>query len=104
MKRYANDKAYKILISGPELDALKRHTWEMAESFGLDTRIERYKGTRPIGLYRWDMDCLIDILDMAMNDKRRYPDKTIPEYTALQNLYQRLYSLSRKAYDDLKTQ
>ena len=25
----------------------------MAESFGLDRRIEEYRGRRPLGLYRW---------------------------------------------------
>jgi hypothetical protein len=49
-----------MLIDGEELAQLKRHTWLMAEAFGLDSRIERYQGKRPIGFYRWDMDCLID--------------------------------------------
>lgn len=70
MKPGSKDKAYKILIAGPELEELKKHTWEMAESFGLDARIERYKGTRPIGLYRWDMDCLTDV---SGNRRALYP-------------------------------
>ena len=61
MRLGSNDKAYKILITGPELEELKRHTWEMVDAFGLDLKIEQYKGSRPIGLYRWDMDCLTDV-------------------------------------------
>ena len=102
MKIGSKDKNYKILIAGKELEELKRHTWEMAESFGLDSRIERYKGTRPIGLYRWDMDCLTDVLEMVMRDKHEYPDKTSPEYEAIRSLYERLFNLRQQAYDDLE--
>ena len=102
MKPGSKDKAYKILIAGPELEELKKHTWEMAESFGLDARIERYKGTRPIGLYRWDMDCLTDVLEMMMRDKHEYPDKTSSEYKAVQSLHERLSLLRQQAYKDLE--
>lgn len=102
MKLGSKDNAYKILIAGPELQELKKHTWEMAESFGLDSRIERYKGTRPIGLYRWDMDCLTDVLEMMMRDKHEYPDKTSPEYKAVHSLYERLSLLRQQAYKDLE--
>ena len=33
----------KILISGKELVELQKHTWSMAEGFGLDDRIDTYK-------------------------------------------------------------
>ena len=102
MKLGSKDKAYKILIAGPELEELKRHTWEMVEALGLDRKIEQYKGTRPIGLYRWDMDCLTDVLEMVMRDKQLYPRKTSPEYKAIQTLYERLSNLRQQAYDDLE--
>ena len=102
MKLGSKDKAYKFLINGPELEELKRHTWELVDAFGLDRKIEQYKGTRPIGLYRWDMDCLTDVLEMVMRDKRLYPDNSSPEYKAVQTLYERLSQLRQKAYDDLE--
>lgn len=56
-----------MFITGVELDELQKHTWCMAEAFGLDSRIEKYKGKRPIGLYRWDMECLIDAVSIALD-------------------------------------
>ncbi len=64
----------------------------MAEAFGLDRRIEQYKGKRPIGFYRWDMDCLIDVLNMALDDSKEYPDHKSSGYLALKNLYDKLKS------------
>jgi len=55
------DHRHKLLICGDELRELKRHTYAMAEAFGLDTKIENYTGTRPITLYRWDLECLLDV-------------------------------------------
>jgi len=54
MRPGSRDVQYKILITGQELEELKKFTGDMAESFGLDRRIENYSGKRPIGLYRWD--------------------------------------------------
>ena len=44
----------------------------MAEAFGLDRRIESYQGKQTIGFYRWDLDCLEDILDLVLDDARAY--------------------------------
>ena len=44
MKPGSKDKKIKILISGKELLELQRHTCSMAESFGLDCRIENIMG------------------------------------------------------------
>jgi len=79
-----------VLISGKELSELQRHTWSMAEAFGLDRRIENYQGTHPIGLYRWDLDCLIDVIDIALDDQKEYPDKNSKGYKALKELHKRL--------------
>ena len=59
MKPGSRDIKVNILITGEELEELQKHTWSMVEAFGLDRRIEQYKGKRPIGLYQWDMECLI---------------------------------------------
>jgi hypothetical protein len=56
------DRKHYFLIQGAELRELK--ALDLPDSFGLDRRIERYQGKRPLGLYRWDIeglrDCVID--------------------------------------------
>lgn len=92
MKPGSRDVTVSILITGEELEELKKHTWSMAEAFDFDRRIEQYKGKRPIGLYRWDMDCLIDVLSMALDDSNEYPDHNSSGYLALKNLYKKMKS------------
>jgi hypothetical protein len=41
------DRKHQLLITGAELRELKE--LDLAESFGLDRRIERYEGKRPLG-------------------------------------------------------
>jgi hypothetical protein len=95
MKPCSGDIRHKVLITGDELRELKRHTGAMAEAFGLDSKIEAYKGTRPITLYRWDLECLMDVIDCELDDPREYPVKNAPEYHTLKRLGQRL----REEYD-----
>ena len=90
MKPGSKDKKLQILISGIELSELQRHTSLMAEAYGLDRRIDNYKGKHPIGLYRWDLDCLIDVIDIALDDPIEYPDKSSEGYKALEMLHIRL--------------
>jgi hypothetical protein len=73
----------------------------MAEAFGLDRKIEKYQGKRAIEFYRWDLDCLEDVLAMAVENNREYPDKSSPSYEAIMNLYDRIKRLRKKAYDEL---
>ena len=70
MRAGSKDVQVKMLIGGGELAELKRHTWQMAEAFGLDTRVERYQGKRPIGLHRWDFDCLIDVVGLLWRTQK----------------------------------
>ena len=99
MKPASGDKRYNILIAGRELAELKKFTWSMAEAFGLDRRIRDYQGKRPIGFYRWDLDCPEDVLSMAVDDANEYPRKSGPEYEAMLKLYQRIKQLRRAAYE-----
>jgi len=92
IKPGSRDIKVNILITGEELEELQKHTWSMAEAFGLDRRIEQYKGKKPIGLYRWDMDCLIDVLSIALDDSKEYPDHNRSGYLALKDLSERLKS------------
>lgn len=90
MKPGSKDKKIKILITGEELSELKRFSWQMAEAFGLDGRIERYQGKRPIGFYSWDLDCILAVIEIALNDPAECPDKNNSGYKALKNLFDRL--------------
>ena len=102
MKPGSGDKQYRILISGRELEELKRFTWSMAEAYGLDRRIESYQGKRPIGFYRWDLDCLEDVIDLALDDDREYPQKSGPCYEAMQQLSVRIKQLRMRAYEEME--
>ena len=87
-----------FLIFPEELVELKRITWLMSESFGLDARIENYQGKRPIGLYRWDFDCLLVVIDDALKDREIYADTSASGYRALAQLFSRLTGDYRKAF------
>ena len=98
MKLGKNDKRFKILITGQELEELKKFTGDMAEAFGLDGKIDKYKGKRPIGFYPWDLDCLEDVISMALDDNDEYPDKSGSGYEAMNNLYNRIKQMKKQAY------
>ena len=94
IKPGSNDKKVALLIAGEELTALKHLTWLMSESFGLDARTENCHGKRPIGLYSWDFECLLAVIDHALKDGKVYPDKTTSKYNALTQLSDRYYLMS----------
>ncbi len=95
MKPGRRDIRHKVLITGDELRELKRHVYSLVEAFGLDRKIEAYKGTRPLTLYRWDLECLMDVIDSELKDQKKHPDKITPEHLALKCLSKRL----RNEYD-----
>ena len=68
MKPSKNDTRYKIRIDGAELAELQRLSFMMCEAFGLDRKIESYQGTRAITLYAWDLDCLEEVIALALKD------------------------------------
>ena len=70
----------------------------MAEAYGLDRRIENYQGARPIGLCRWDMECLLDVLAHVIKSRDEYLNDNASARKALSELrarradaYQRLF-------------
>ena len=99
MKPGKDDIPLIIKISGVQLEELQKHTWQMSESFGLDTKIENYKGIKPISLYSWDIDCILDVLDMTLNDQKEYPHKNGKGYLKFNDLYIHLKAMSKKLYD-----
>ncbi len=100
MKPGKYDKKHSILITGLELEELECFTGWMAESFGLDGRIAAYQGKRPIGLYRWDLECLEDVIEMALKDAEEYPDHSAPGYVAMRSLYERIRRLCAEAFGE----
>ena len=98
MKPGPGDVKLAILITGDELHELKRFTIDMVEAFGLDRRIEAYSGKRPIGFYRWDLDCLSAVIDNALKDERAYPDKGSSAYATLKRLQIRLENEYRNTW------
>jgi len=72
----------------------------MCEAFRLDTKIDNYKGVRPISFYSWDLDCLLDVLDMTLNDAKEYPDKQDVGYIQLHKLYVSLKHDYKETYEN----
>ena len=90
IKPGSKDRKASILITGMELDELQRFDWMMAEAFGLDQAYRELPGVRPIGLYRWDIECLVDVINSVLDDPEYYPTQDSPEYQAIKNLRDRL--------------
>ena len=91
MKPLPADHRHRLRITGDELRELRRYTWAMAEAFGLDRKIDNYKGSRPITLYRWDLECIMDVIDQALKDERACPDRSSAAYPTLKKLGERLW-------------
>ena len=70
MKPGKYDRKHYFLIKGAELQELK--ALDLPESYGLDRRIERYQGKRPLGLYRWDLDGLLAALSIELDKPDNY--------------------------------
>lgn len=98
MKPGKNDVPVKVKISGLQLDEFQKHSPHMIEAFGLDTRVDNYKGKRSISFYSWDLDCILDVLEMVLNDEEEYPNKKDEGYLKLQELYIHLKSEYQTAY------
>jgi hypothetical protein len=89
------DRKHQVLIQGAELRALKQ--LDLAESFGLDRRIERYQGKRSFGLYRWDLEGLLDALSLALNPPAGYYSPPTNK-RAIKKLHDRLQTEYDSAY------
>ena len=90
VKPGSKDHKASILITGMELDEPQRFVWMMAESFGLDRRIANYQGVRPIGLYRWDIECLVDVIGSVLNDPNITLPRTVQRTSPLKTCRDRL--------------
>jgi len=68
MKPGPKDIRVFLQFERAELELLQENTYLMAESFGLDRRIDSLTGKRKIGLYLWDLECLEMVVDDIMNE------------------------------------
>ena len=89
------DRKHHLLIKGAELRELKE--LDLPESFGLDRRIERYQGKRPLGLYRWDLEGLLAGLSLALDQPDDY-DSPRANKRAIKKLHDRLQVEYDSAY------
>ena len=87
MKLGQKDVPIKLKITGLYLEELQKHTWLMAATSGLDAKVKNYKGIIPILLYRWDLECIIDVLYAVLIDEKEYPDRNEERYIRLNELY-----------------
>ncbi|MFH1126809.1 MAG: hypothetical protein ABIG84_01705 [archaeon] len=101
MKIGSREIKYEVLIEGAELTELKKLTWAMEESFGLDRRIEKYQGKRPIGLYRWDIECLVMAIEFGIDDLKKKPAKNSEPIIVLTALHEKMKRLKDKAFGRL---
>jgi len=63
LKPGKNDIQVHIKFDADELELLQENTYQMAEAFGLDERIENLTGKRKVGFYSWDLDCLEAVIE-----------------------------------------
>ena len=68
MKIRKHDKKAQLRFTPEELDFLHDNTWQMAESFGLDTHIGNLTRKKAAGFYRWDLECLTEVPEIARKD------------------------------------
>lgn len=92
MKPWSKDKRKYILITGLELEELQEYARDMTETFWLDRKIANYKWIRPIWLWNWDIEYLIDLIYIIFR-QWDYPDKNNSWYLAMKNLEKRLKEL-----------
>jgi hypothetical protein len=99
MRAGPNDKKILVLFSEDELDELQNISWAMSECFGLDRRIENYKGKRPIGLYRWDLEGILGAVEYVLKARQESSDPTAFGRAILTQLSRRLKTEYQTAFD-----
>ncbi len=102
MRPGSGDVPVRVKFVGAELRELRKLAWAMAESFGLDSRIDAYKGKRPIQLYRWDLECIEMAVDDAVKEAEAARKGKASRPSALKRLQVRIHALREKADEELK--
>jgi hypothetical protein len=98
----SNDRKYYLTFNEDEVEKLVYHAEELVECFGLNAKIRKYKGKRPIGLYRWDIEALYYTYSYLLEKdfEGLYKDKKSPDYQAMQSLVNKLKGYMDKAFSD----
>ena len=73
MGKCVTDETYRIIVNGPELVELKRHAHQIPECHGLDRRIQRHDGNKPLVVSVAELDWLVAVLDAVLQDPKGYP-------------------------------
>ena len=73
MGKCAAQETCRIVIEGPELVELKRHAHQIPECPGLDRRIQRHDGNKPLVISLDELDWLVAVLDAVLHDPKGYP-------------------------------
>ena len=73
MTRRQDKNNLKIKIDGAELIELKRHAHKIPECPGLDLRIQKHKGEKPLVCTKHELDWLVAVFDAVLNDPKGYP-------------------------------
>ncbi len=102
LKPGSNDRKYYLTFTEDEVEELVYHAEELVECFGLNTRIRKYKGKRPIGLYRWDIEALYEVYSYVLETdyKGLYKDQQSLEYLAMHSLVKKLKEYMDMAFSD----
>ncbi|MBN2560617.1 MAG: hypothetical protein JXQ75_06780, partial [Phycisphaerae bacterium] len=111
LNRKEDPNRCSIKVTGRELVELKRHAHKIPECPGLDRRIQKYDGNKPLILSRDELDWLVAVLDAVLHDPKGYPcvqydpwkleyvPRTDERCVTCQRLYDRLNSESQRLYE-----
>lgn len=102
LKPGSNDRKYYLTFTEDELEELLYHVEELVECFGLNARIRKYKGKRPIGLYSWDIEALYEVYSHILKSDHEglYKEKESPCCLAMQSLVNKLKKHMDLAFSD----
>ena len=73
MSKCAAQETCRIVVEGSELAELKRHAHQIPECPGLDRRIQRHDGNKPLAVSVAELDWLVAVLDAVLHDAKGYP-------------------------------
>jgi len=111
MGRSTDQETCRIVIEGAELVELKRHAFQIPGCPGLDKRIQRYDGNKPLKISLEELDWLVAVLDAVLHDPKGYPcveyqpwkleyvSPTDERCVACQRLYDRLNRESERQFE-----
>jgi len=111
MDKCAAQKTCRVVVEGAELIELKRHAHQIPECPGLDRRIQRYGGSKPLGVSLDELDWLVAVLDAVLHDPKGYPCVEYEPWTleyvpptdercvACRQLYERLKQESERLFE-----